>query len=675
MSVIIPIYNVERFLRECLESVRVQSYPDIEVIMVNDGSPDGSEKIAREFAKKDRRFKLVTKKNAGLGAARNTGIRVATGKYITFLDSDDVVTADAYREMVMALNKSGSDFVVGGVERWRARATWKDDWASRVHGRDQLAAKLDDIAEVTKDVFAWNKLFRTAFFHEQLGEFPEGILYEDQELTARAYTRSKSFDLLEKTTYLWRIREDGTSITQGKLTDRDLRDRITVAHRVHEIYRDHASPEVYSYWKQKTAALDFGFYYRLSHRGSDEYWNMLVEFTRFLFDVLSEEDWTRVPVQERVLCALIASDDKPQSERVINAQAQFVGDLPTVETEGTLRVDLEQWGVSQEAVPEFVQALYEGDSALRTGLKRVEWLQPGRLALSGFAYIDKMPATIDQSQVRLLAVRSDGLEAEVPVERFEFDKSDPTLPRTAYAEYPASGIRAVVDVSSVLSDSGEQLTFRIEYQRGSVQRSGAWLPQNNENSFGVLPHSPSNGYVLGARADRRDGVVVWRNHSPVSISNLDVVGRRIQFTVVAIEPLRSANVRFVNLTMLNEVNVALPDLEPGSETRVSAELPLRAKAWERQFETVWSLELVCEKGTYPLPYPEGTQAELLSAETGAVAVRPSGSGWLEIIDSRWRAVVERVVTDGNRITVAGAFNAQTADTPRIVMLRVDGVVL
>lgn len=675
ISVIVPIYNVERFLRACLESLRVQSYPDIEVIMVNDGSPDGSVNIAQEYAKRDRRFKLISKENAGLGAARNTGIRAATGAYITFVDSDDAVTFDSYREMVHSLDRSGSDFVIGGVERWRSRATWRDDWVTRVHGRDQFQVRVEDTPEVTKDVFAWNKLFRADFFREQLGEFPEGILYEDQELTARAFTRSKSFDILEGTTYLWRMREDGTSITQGKLTDRDLRDRISVAYRVHEIYRDHADEAVYGYWKQKTAALDFSFYYRLSHRGSAEYWEMLVDFTRFLFEILSEADWARVPVQERILAALIAADNQPQTEQVINAQAQFPGDLPTTETDGVLRIDLARWGVAPDAVPQFVQVLHEGDSALRTGLQRVEWTSPGELSLAGFVYIDKVPADISASELRLVAVRSDGLETEVALERFVFGDDDIALPRTAYAEYPGSGVRAVLPVHTLLESPEQQISLRVETTIGGVHRVGSWLPQNDENSFRMLPSSDALGGTFDVRADRSDGVIVRRRESPVSISDFTVAGRQIRFTVTALERLEGASIRFVNLTMLKHVLVELPPLEAGSFTSVSTELPLRPRAWKQQFETVWAVQLLSGDGSFSLPYPAGESSELRHAEAGAVAIRPDAQGWLEIADSRWAAVVHSVSARENSIIFTGTFDSQTPALPRLVMVRVDGTVL
>src|SRR5690242_6114774 len=117
LSVVVPIYNVEGFLDECLGSLAAQTFSDLEVVMVNDGSTDGSAAIAEAFAARDERFRLITQPNGGLSAARNTGIDAATGEFLAFVDSDDVLPPDAYERLVGALDKTGSDFATGNVHR------------------------------------------------------------------------------------------------------------------------------------------------------------------------------------------------------------------------------------------------------------------------------------------------------------------------------------------------------------------------------------------------------------------------------------------------------------------------------------------------------------------------------------------------------------------------------
>lgn len=108
VSIIIPIYNTEKYLRKCLESIQIQTYRGIEVIMVNDGSTDGSERICREFLK-DRRFKLMNQENSGVSVARNNGLKLATGDYILFVDSDDWMEPDMIATLVCNIEKYNVD--------------------------------------------------------------------------------------------------------------------------------------------------------------------------------------------------------------------------------------------------------------------------------------------------------------------------------------------------------------------------------------------------------------------------------------------------------------------------------------------------------------------------------------------------------------------------------------
>ncbi len=109
LSVIIPVYNSSEYLRQCLDSVSAQTLESLQVICIDDGSTDGSDKIIKEYATRDPRFELVRHPNLGAGAARNKGILISTGKYIHFLDSDDWLEPDAYKETVDLLESTGCD--------------------------------------------------------------------------------------------------------------------------------------------------------------------------------------------------------------------------------------------------------------------------------------------------------------------------------------------------------------------------------------------------------------------------------------------------------------------------------------------------------------------------------------------------------------------------------------
>lgn len=126
VSIIVPVYNVEKYLDRCVKSLLNQTLKDIEIIMVDDGSPDNCPKMCDEYAKKDSRIKVVHKQNAGLGYARNSGLEVATGEYVAFVDSDDYVDVTAYQVMYDEAIRTDADYVCCGYKRVKeGKSVWE----------------------------------------------------------------------------------------------------------------------------------------------------------------------------------------------------------------------------------------------------------------------------------------------------------------------------------------------------------------------------------------------------------------------------------------------------------------------------------------------------------------------------------------------------------------------
>ena len=109
ISVIVPVYNAEKYLKKCLDSLVNQSYKDLEIILVNDGSQDGSEKICKDYEEKDSRIILINKNNGGPSSARNLGIEKANGEYLSFIDSDDYLALDFYEKLEKSITKNNAD--------------------------------------------------------------------------------------------------------------------------------------------------------------------------------------------------------------------------------------------------------------------------------------------------------------------------------------------------------------------------------------------------------------------------------------------------------------------------------------------------------------------------------------------------------------------------------------
>ena len=142
ISVVVPFYNNAALLGDCLASIAAQTHRNLQVVMVDDGSTDGSAAIARDQASADPRFELVSQQNRGPGAARNRGVAAATGEFLAFVDADDLLPPDAYATMLAVLEETGSDFVTGGVLRLSAARPGQVR-AARAGDQGQAAADAD----------------------------------------------------------------------------------------------------------------------------------------------------------------------------------------------------------------------------------------------------------------------------------------------------------------------------------------------------------------------------------------------------------------------------------------------------------------------------------------------------------------------------------------------------
>lgn len=210
VSIIIPIYNVEAYLRQCLETVIHQTYPHLEIILVNDGSPDQSEEICKEFFRKDARIRYVRQENGGLSAARNTGIELATGDYITFIDPDDWVTEDYVEVLYRQLQKYNADVSVANYNlyddsssKYLIKVT-DDDYSETLYeGREIMD---HDAIQETRDM-AWAcammKLYKRSLF-EGL-RFPVGKNVEDNFLMYKLFLKAHRVVHTEKCIYWYRV--------------------------------------------------------------------------------------------------------------------------------------------------------------------------------------------------------------------------------------------------------------------------------------------------------------------------------------------------------------------------------------------------------------------------------------------------------------------------------------
>lgn len=227
LSVVVPIYNVEPYVHATLSSLAHQSHRDIEVVMVNDGSTDRSADIAEAFAARDSRFSLHHQANGGLGNARNTGARLATGDLISFVDSDDLLPHYACQLVIRTLQSTGSDFLSGNEYRFDSRGAHPAPMLQGNFAATQLRTSVAKRPALMRDLLPHNKVYRRPFWDAAGLEFPEGILFEDGPVSVKAHALAKSVDIVSTPIYYWRLRDDASrSLTQLYDDERFFVDRI-----------------------------------------------------------------------------------------------------------------------------------------------------------------------------------------------------------------------------------------------------------------------------------------------------------------------------------------------------------------------------------------------------------------------------------------------------------------
>jgi CDP-glycerol glycerophosphotransferase len=244
VSVVVPIYNVAAYLEACLDSLAQQTMADLEIIMVDDGSTDESPVIAERFVARDERFRLLRQANAGQGAARNTGIGHSGGEFLAFVDSDDVLPANAYEALLGALHRTSSDFATGNIRRLTSLGTTRATFLANAFARERLETHITRLPSLTADRLACNKLFRRSFWDRYGFRFPEGVRNEDIPVIMPAHYLAGSVDVVSDTVYLWRRREAGDlSGSQRRVGVKALRDRVAAVDHVSRFLADRGMTE------------------------------------------------------------------------------------------------------------------------------------------------------------------------------------------------------------------------------------------------------------------------------------------------------------------------------------------------------------------------------------------------------------------------------------------------
>jgi CDP-glycerol glycerophosphotransferase (TagB/SpsB family)/glycosyltransferase involved in cell wall biosynthesis len=521
LSVIVPMFNVENYLQDCLSSIVSQSYRNLEVILVDDGSTDGTVEIARTFMRRDKRIKLEIVPHGGNGRARNSGLRCSSGSFVTFADADDIVGADAYLTLMMSLADSGSDFAVGSYDRLVGKSRQPVGLSGRLHATKRVAITSTDLPEIIDDVFLWNKVFRRSFWDRHIGTLPEDVLYEDQETTIRGYLRARSFDVLDEVVYHWRLRSDGTSLTQNKQDLHNLSDRLTVAAAVTNLLQAEGSRELLERWFVRLLGSDLPPFFREITRSPDEYWETLSNGIRSLLTPLEGGEQpgaylASIGPHEQILVKLALRNARQDVEQVLIHLAENGTGFPLEVHDDELRSTPEY--LVDLTTPGLPPSLPVPHEVIRfvTSVRVVRSATMGGVLLRGHAYLAGLPSSIDTSTLKVhLVDPDDGTESGLAVTRL-IDPYVDVRSDDPYASHQEAAFTAEIGERQQKESAAQQIPVRLTMTVGTTSFSS--LHAVNVTARPTSPGKARRPEVTAFHADDHRMTVNVRDEHQASLS-------------------------------------------------------------------------------------------------------------------------------------------------------------
>jgi len=467
LSVVIPIYNVERYVAACLDSVISQSYKNLEIVLIDDGSHDNSYKIARGYARWDKRIKIIRKKNAGLGAARNTGLTHITGEYVTFVDSDDTIPMHAYDKMMNTLLGSGSDFIVGTMQRVHGAKKWVPEWAKDTHRTSRIGVKFSDYPDIMLDVFACNKIFKKVFFLEKVGNFPEGIRYEDQQPSLVAYLQANSFDISSAIVYRWHTRSDGSSISQQKGKLEDVTDRLTVMTGIKQMLSNNSvDSNIVNKWLIKALGLDIRPYFDQVPRRGDEYWAVMKKGIAALLNGVDEGFVRSLEIHDRLLIMATQQDIRDDITTITTYLDVYGRDYRTEIVNGRVYaapvyLDKLQMRVVKDDREVLRNSIYAGSQVYEVVFGK------NRVCIKGSVWVDELPnQPTDRLEVSLIS--PSGVELQAYSTKYGLDISRYRKPPNRFVDHRLSGFEVEFSLDELSGQAEDKWMISFMYSTETV---------------------------------------------------------------------------------------------------------------------------------------------------------------------------------------------------------------
>jgi CDP-glycerol glycerophosphotransferase len=660
--VIVPFYNVEAYLADCLDSILAQGFADLEVLLVDDGSPDGSRAIARQYVRRDPRVRLLTRPNGGLGAARNTGVRAARGEFLTFVDSDDLLPRDAITRLVESARRTGSEMVVGSVERFDTAHTWVPDWVVDVQGRPRHGITVEDFLPLLRNLYTWNKLFRRDFWEREGLWFREGVAYEDQPMITQLFARARAIDVIPDVVYRYRMRDDQSSISQQTASIEDLRQRIAAWHETRRVLQAEGRDRVYKGWLQTLFDAHFHWYLRSPGIAADDYWQELVAAVRSFTDDAAPDVWRATGPARRVLISLALQNRRDDARELASRNPFKAEQWPSrVEPDGVV---LELPFVDDPTLDDALFRYHPEQLALVHAVENFHWQARGDdhldCVLAGWAFVAKIDLTHHHARTNVVlknlrtgeerSYASDGPVATA----FRAPAED------AWCDYRPGTFGVRIPITEVLAsghaDDAWGLLLRVEVAGFTVTRELSRLIRSG--SAGSVPAAglPHGGRLI---ADWRFGrpVVLRVDHSGVHVGDLAFDGRRL-----------SGRLSGHGAEAIGSVFVIGPGGAPktrvGKDRRFEVIIPSPPGALAPGDVATWRIEGRDRDGGARDLVPAGTRAQ--QAADSTLTVEPDRNGALVVTERTLGVAAEAVTVRDDRVVVSGRVAGKGVTTVRVL---------
>ena len=532
-------FNNEDDLADCLDSIAAQSFADLEVIMVDDGSADGSAGIARVKAAADPRFTLIQPGHGGPGGARNRGVERARGEYLAFVDGDDLLPANAYELLLHALEQSGSDFVSGAVDRVGPRGISPSALhALALKGR-HAGTHVTRMPRLLYDVSVWNKLFRRSFWDQHQLSYPEGVVWEDLRLITKAHVLARAVDVIPETVYYWRERAQGRlSITQSRTSITNLRDRITALDDIDQFIAALSTGRLLRAHQRKALKNDLWLYVQDLHKVTEAYRAEFTDLANGYLDHVGRRVLRSLPAPHKLAYYLVRIRATPQlAELAAWMVEQPVRQVPVVRRRGRLRADLPFRANSAVPIPDRVFRLHWRDLDPIMHVDDIGWDQGAsdRLVVTGRANVPSVDIPRRGNTSKFVVLRPPGpgirrLPVVLPVRSFLNPEATALSEQDRY-NYDWSGFRFTVSPRR-LRGTGEWQCYML------VRSHGVWRPARVHTpapgpAERPRPRQLAPGLRFGARwAGRGLNVATWRLAAVITdLAWLDTAPRAVQIDV------------------------------------------------------------------------------------------------------------------------------------------------